>query len=199
MHHSACSLASRRVTVLAQLRADIRQASVTQHRSSHQRAAARSEQSLSFNAASEEPMSEHFSEHGPTIRTLRNFMELAPQTSSTNQEQLVSGNIRPWDAEHALFLPTIRAWVDKVGCCGKSGFNQAQDCSHPFRGFRFTADDRKICRRLKEASNARGVDTADYLSLAANALQLLLLFDDLEFSFAKRLRFPASVSLVQLE
>jgi hypothetical protein len=73
-------------------------------------------------------MSEYRSQHRAAIGTLGHFMELAPQTSSTDQEQFIVGNVRPWNAENAFLAPAIRTGVDQLYCIGESGFDEAQ-CS----------------------------------------------------------------------
>ena len=64
-----------------------------------------------FEVAAEEPMCEDHPEHRAATGTLGHFMELAPQTASTDQEQFIVGNIGPRDAENAFFAPAICAGV----------------------------------------------------------------------------------------
>jgi hypothetical protein len=85
-----------------------------------------------FEVAAEEPLSEYVAEHRPANRALGNFMELAPQASSADQKPFIGGNIRPWNAEHALFAAAIAARVNYLGGCGASGFDQAQGRFHPY-------------------------------------------------------------------
>ena len=57
-------------------------------------------------------MNEDLLEHVATMSAFGNLMEFAPETSSTDEEQLIGRNIRPRDAKNPLFAPAIRAWVD---------------------------------------------------------------------------------------
>jgi hypothetical protein len=65
-----------------------------------------------FFRAAEDAMNEYLLEHAATMRAPGNLMEFAPETSSTDEEQLIGRNIGPRDAKDPLFAPAIRAWVD---------------------------------------------------------------------------------------